>query len=70
MFIHFKSTQIKSISISSGAKVKCKLKLVTDDNILVLDISSNDQLLSHKATIKILEKTFSNVEYPIRNDDA
>ena len=67
MFIHFKSTRIKSISIISDAKINCKLKLLTGDRTSMLHISSNDQLLSRK---EILRKTFINVEYPNRKDDT
>ena len=67
MLIHFKSTRLKSISIISDAKINCKLKLLTGDRILMLHISSNDQILSPK---EILRKTFINVEYPNRKDDT
>ena len=62
-----KSFRVKTISVLNDARINCKLKLLNSDvkRSFILDISGNDQLLTHK---EILGKTFDNVEYPNRND--
>lgn len=64
-----KSFRVKTISILNDAGINCKLKLLNSDvkRSFILDISSNDQLLTHK---EILGKTFDNFEYPNRSDDS